>query len=60
MSLEFRKYKEELNHRNFSSKQEVHLSCFEYIEGLYNTPRLHGTLNMLTPNEKEEKYFENL
>lgn len=52
--------KEELNRRKFSSLQEVHLSCFEYIEGFYNTQRPHGTLNMLTPNEMEEKYFENL
>lgn len=52
--------KEVLNRRNFSSLQEVHLSCFEYIEGFYNTQRPHGTLNMLTPNEKEEQYFENL
>lgn len=52
--------KEVLNRRNFSSLQEVRFSCFEYIEGFYNTQRPHGTLNMLTLNEKEEQYFENL
>ena len=52
--------KVELNRRKFSSLQEVHLSCFEYLEGFYNIQRPHGTLNMLTPNEKEEQYFENL
>lgn len=52
--------KEELNRRSFSSLQEVQLSCFEYIEGFYNTQRPHGTLSMLTPNEMEEKYFDYL
>ena len=52
--------KEELNRRTFSTLQEVQLSCFEYIEGFYNTQRPHGTLDMLTPNEMEEKYFNHL
>lgn len=50
--------KEELNRRTFSSLQEVQLACFEYIEGFYNSQRPHGTLNMLTPNEMEDKYFD--
>lgn len=49
--------KEELNRRTFSSLQEVQLSCFEYIEGFYNSQRPHGTLDMLIPNEMEENYF---
>ncbi len=52
--------KEELNRRIFSSLQEVQLSCFEYIEGFYNTQRPHGTLNMLTPNEMEKIYYDHL
>ena len=50
--------KEELNRRTFSCLQEVQLSCFEYIEGFYNSQRPHGTLDMLTPNEMEENYFD--
>lgn len=29
---------------------------FEYIEAFYNTTRIHGTLNYLTPNEFEKQY----
>ncbi|HBI1907141.1 TPA: IS3 family transposase, partial [Enterococcus faecalis] len=50
--------KEELNRRSFHSIEEVRLACFAYIEGFYNTKRPHGTLDMLTPNEKEALYFE--
>lgn len=50
--------KEELNRRTFSSLKEVQLACFEYIEGFYNSKRPHGTLNMLTPNEKEDEFFD--
>jgi putative transposase len=54
--------KEELNRKTFSSLQEVQLSCFEYIEGFYNTQRPHGTLGMLTPNENEmeDNYYDHL
>ncbi len=56
----FSKYmkKEELNRRTFSSLQEVQLACFEYIKGFYNTQRPHDTLDMLTPNEMEDRYFD--
>lgn len=50
--------KEELNRKSFSSLQEVQLSCFEYIEGFYNSQHSHGTLDMLTPNEMEGRYFD--
>lgn len=50
--------KEELNRRHFRSIEEVRLACFTYIEGFYNAKRPHGTLDMLTPNEKEALYFD--
>ncbi|MCB5950934.1 hypothetical protein LI951_02510 [Enterococcus sp. BWT-B8] len=34
------------------------MAYFEYIEGFYNSQHPHGTLNMLTPNEMENKYFD--
>ncbi|MCI8505929.1 MAG: transposase [Lachnospiraceae bacterium] len=46
--------KEETNRRAYHSLQELQLSVFEYIEGFYSSKRPHGTLGMLTPNEKEE------
>jgi transposase InsO family protein len=49
--------KEEVNRRTYHSLQELHLSVFEYIEGFYNSKRPHGSLGMMTPNEKEELYW---
>ncbi|EOB2766082.1 integrase core domain-containing protein [Enterococcus hirae] len=49
-----------LNRRSFYSGEEVRLACFSYIKGFYNTKRPHETLGMLTPNEKETRYFEYL
>lgn len=50
--------KEELDRRVFKTIQEVTLSSFEYIEGFYNPKRPHSANNMLTPNQKEQNYFE--
>lgn len=49
--------KEETNRRTYHSLQELQLSVFEYIEGFYNSKRPHGSLGMLTPNEKEELFW---
>ena len=49
--------KEETNRRTYHSLQELQLSIFEYIEGFYNSRRPHGSLGMLTPNEKEELFW---
>jgi len=50
--------KEETDRKCYHSLQELQLSIFEYIEGYYNSKRPHGTLNMLTPNEAEDLYWE--
>lgn len=50
--------KEEIHRRSYRSLQELQLSVFEYIEGYYNSRRPHTTLNMLTPNEKEDLYWK--
>lgn len=52
--------KEETNRRTYHSLQELQLSVFEYIEGYYNSRRPHGTLGMLTPNEAEALYWEQI
>ena len=49
--------KEETNRRNYHSLQELQLSIFEYIEGFYNSKRPLGSLGMLTPNQKEELFW---
>ncbi|HBI6856640.1 IS3 family transposase [Listeria ivanovii subsp. londoniensis] len=62
MTGSFFKYlkKEELDCRVFKTIQKVTLSSFEYIEGYYNPKRTHSANNMLTPNQKEQIYFESL
>lgn len=50
--------KEETNRRIYHSLEELNMSIFKYIEGFYNSRRPHGSLGMLTPNQKEE-YFWN-
>lgn len=49
--------KEETNRRTYHSLNELRDSVFEYIEGFYNSRRPHGSLEMLTPNEKEELFW---
>ena len=50
--------KEEINRRTYHTLQELHTSIFEYIEGFYNSRRPHSSLGLLTPNEKENIYWE--
>ena len=49
--------KQETNRRTCHSLQELQLSVFKYIEGHYNSRRPHNSLGMLTPNEKEELFW---
>ena len=51
---------EEINRKTFYTKKELELSLFEYIEGFYNSIRPHSANNMLSPNQKEKLYIENL
>jgi len=46
-----------MNRKTYHYFQELKLSIFEYIEGYYNSKRLHPTFGMLTPNEKEEYFW---
>ena len=49
--------KEETNRRTYHSLEELKLSIFEYIDGFYNSRRPHGSIGMLTPNQKEDLYW---
>ncbi|RRA84882.1 IS3 family transposase, partial [Streptococcus agalactiae] len=51
-----------LNHRQINRKKyqnikQVQLDCFEYIENFYNNYNPHTANLGLTPNQKEENYF---
>ena len=49
---------EEVKRNTYHTLQELQLSIFEYIDGYYNSRRPHGTINNLTPNEKEYEYYQ--
>jgi len=51
---------EELNRQTFYNKAQLELSLFEYTEGFYNAKRPHSANGMLSPNQKETLYFDNL
>jgi len=44
--------KEALNRYNFTSIEEVYTVVFDYIDGWYNTKRIHSSLGYLSPREK--------
>ena len=48
---------EECHRRNYHTKKELELSIFQYIEGFYNSKRPHGSLGLMSPNEKEKEYW---
>lgn len=49
--------KEETNRRTYHSLRELQISVFKYIKGFYNSRKPHGSLEILTPNEKEELFW---
>lgn len=50
----FATIKAELNHRrSWPTRSAVHTAIFEYIEGWYNTRRLHSSLGYLSPSTYE-------
>ncbi|WP_406601419.1 IS3 family transposase [Eubacterium callanderi] len=48
------------NRKSYHSLQELQLSIFEYIKGYEHSKRPHLFLNILTPNETENLYWEQL
>lgn len=46
---------ERLNHYSFDNLKQVKWALFKYIEGFYNTIRIHSSLGYLTPMEFENK-----
>jgi putative transposase len=46
---------EEVKHKIYFTRNEAHLSLFEYIEIFYNRYRMHSFLNYLSPEEFEKQ-----
>lgn len=45
--------------RSFSSRLEVERAVFRFIEGFYNSRRLHSTLSYVSPAKYEQQFEEN-
>lgn len=53
----FATLKKELVHRfRFATRAEAKRAIITWIEGWYNSRRLHSTLGYMTPNEREEQH----
>ncbi|MEV5161961.1 IS3 family transposase [Streptomyces sp. NPDC053728] len=48
---------EGLRGRTFTTRAEVNLALFEFIDGFYNSRRIQERLGFLSPIEFEEKYY---
>ena len=45
-----------VHHRKYKTRAQARTDIFSYIEGFYNTVRLHSTLGYCSPNEFEALY----
>ena len=45
-----------VHHQKYQTRSQARNDIFGYIEGFYNTVRLHSSLGYLSPNEFEAKY----
>ena len=52
--------KEWLYSHSFNTIHDVRRACFEYIEGFYNTSRIHSSLGFLSPVNFEFKFFNEI
>lgn len=52
--------KEQTDRFCYRTFAELRASLFEYIDGYYNSRRLHSAIGYKTPNEFEKLYFDSL
>jgi putative transposase len=45
-----------VHHQRYQTRAQARTDIFSYIEGFYNTVRLHSTLGYLSPTEFEDNY----
>ena len=45
-----------VHHQRYQTRSQARTDIFRYIEGFYNTVRLHSSLGYLSPNDFEAKY----
>ena len=47
-----------VHHQQYKTRAQAKTDIFGYIEGFYNTVRLHSTLGYLSPTEFEANYYQ--
>lgn len=47
---------EETDRKHYRTRDELRLSIFSYIDGYYNSKRLHSSIGYRTPNEADEEF----
>jgi transposase InsO family protein len=47
-----------VHHQKYTTRAQARTDIFSYIEGFYNTVRLHSTLGYCSPNEFEANYHQ--
>ncbi|MGL5528642.1 MAG: IS3 family transposase, partial [Plesiomonas shigelloides] len=51
---------ERIKRKIYSTRDEARSDVFDYIEMFYNSKRKHGSNNLLSPVEYENRYQERL
>ncbi|SDX98847.1 Integrase core domain-containing protein, partial [Paenibacillus sp. CF384] len=44
----------------FKTRKQAYDAIYEYIELEYNRMRIHSSINYLTPQQREKRYYEQL
>jgi len=47
-----------VHHQRYATRSHARTDIFSYIEGFYNTVRLHSSLGYLSPNEFETNFYK--
>ena len=50
---------EETDRKHYRTREELRLDLFSYIDGYYNSKRIHSSIGYKTPNEIEKEFFTN-
>ena len=50
---------EETDRKHYKTREELRLDLFSYIDGYYNSKRIHSSIGYKTPNEIEKEFFMN-
>jgi len=44
-----------VHHKHYTTKEEAKRDLFKYIEGYYNSRRIHSAIGYITPMQREDQ-----